>query len=330
MSEIPYVNQLGEAFDVAIARRARTPRLRRLGRRRYLAVALAALTVAGGGAAAAGLFTDPVEIGFGNVACYEGTEPSGNVAIISDPTVAPAELCASSLPSLGFEARDLIACQWPGHGVVVVVRGDRGGCTSRELAPVPPAYARARHRAVRLQALVMEFERRAGCLAPREFARRLTVMLRSGGWPGWRAVVRGGRGPCGRVSAPNGSKLLGSIGSSVDAVRRTIAIRGRATIELEQLIYGADSPGVSLFDSSGERCFTVTGLEQHVREVLARVQVPIRFTVHRMPPNQGTEPPRGDRYAEGCAIYVGAHPDFPGGRTEVVAELMQRDAPADP
>ncbi len=330
MSEIPYVNQLGHALDEAIARRARAPRLRRLGRRRYLAVALAALAVAGSGAAVADLFTDPVEIGFGNVACFEKTELSGNIAIISDPTMAPAELCASSLPSLGFETRDLIACQWQGHGVVVVVRDDRGSCTRRGLAPVPPSYGRARQKAVRLQALAKEFERGAGCLAPREFARRLTARLRSGGWPDWRAVVRGGRGPCGRVSVPNGSVLLGSIGSSVDATRRTIAIKGRATIELEQLIYGADSPGVSLFDSSGERCFTVTGLEQHVREVLARVQVPIRFTVHRMPANQGTEPPRGDRYTEGCAIYTGAYPDFAGGRTEVVAELRQRDAPAEP
>ena len=58
MSEIPYVNQLGDAFDEAIARRAHSPRRRRLGRRRYLAVALAALAVAGGGAAIAGMLHD--------------------------------------------------------------------------------------------------------------------------------------------------------------------------------------------------------------------------------------------------------------------------------
>jgi hypothetical protein len=325
MSEIPYVNQLGDALEQAIARRARAPRLRRLGRRRYLAVALAALTVGGSGAAVASLFTDPVEIGFGNVACFEKTEPSGNITIISDPTVAPAELCASSLPSLGFEARDLIACQWQGHGVVVVVRGDRGGCTTRGLAPVPPSYAQARRRAVRLQALAKEFERGVGCLAPREFARRLTAELRRGGWPGWRAVVRGGRGPCGRVSVPSGSALLGSIGSSVDGTRRTIAIKGRASIELEQLIYGADSPGVSLFDGSGERCFTLTELEDHVRTVLAPAKVPIRFRHGSMPHASGLEQPRGRRYAQGCASFIGAHPTFKDGTTEIVVELWQRD-----
>ena len=266
MSEIPYVNQLGDAFDEAIAHGARARRRRpRLGRRRYLAVALAALAVGGGGAAVAGLFTDPVEIGFGNVACYEGTEPSGNVAIISDPTMAPAQLCATSLSSRGFEAHDLIACQWPGHGVVVVVRGDRGRCTSRGLAPVPPSYARARRRAVRLETLAMEFERGAGCLAPARVR-----AASDGGAPQWRvAALAGGRGRWSRSVrprlGPERVQLLGSIGSSVDATRRTIAIKGRASIELEQVIYGADSPGVRLFDSSGERCFTLAALEKHVR-----------------------------------------------------------------
>jgi hypothetical protein len=326
MSEIPFVNQLGDAFDEALAARARAPRLRRLGRRRYLAVALAALTVGGGGAAVAGLFTDPVEIGFGNVACFEKTEPSGNVAIISDPTRSPVDLCAGSLSSLGFAPRDLIACQWADHGVVVVVRGERGGCTSRGLAPVPASYGGARRRAVRLEVLAKDFERSAGCLAPREFARRLTAKLHSSGWPDWRALTRGGRGPCGRVSVPSGAALLGSIGPSVDATRRTISIKGRASLRVERVIYGGvDSPGVRLFDSSGERCFTLRALEEHVRMALAPARVPVRFRHGFMPPNTGVEQPRGRRYAQGCAIFVGAEPAFRVRETEIVVELWQRD-----
>jgi hypothetical protein len=93
---------------------------------------------------------------------------------------------------------------------------------------------------------------------------------------------------------------------------------------LEQLIYGADSPGVSLFDSSGERCFTMAELERHVRRALAPVRAPLRFRHGSMPPDQGIEEPRGKRYAQGCAIYVGAYPAFPAGETVVVAELWQR------
>jgi hypothetical protein len=235
-------------------------------------------------------------------------------------------VCASALPDDGLEARDLIACQWTDHGIVVLPHEGRRNCAALDLAPVPPAYGRARRRAADLQAAAIEFERGAGCLPPREFARRLTAVLEAGGWPGWRAVAGGGRGPCGRVSAPTGSSLLGSIGPNVDAMRRTIAIKGRAPIELERMLYAVGSPGASLFDSSGERCFTLAGLEEHVRRVLAPAEAPIRFKRGSMPAAMGVEQPRGARYADGCAIFVEAHPIFPGGRTEIVVELWQRDA----
>lgn len=325
MNEIPYVNQLGDAFDDAIARRSRVPRLRRLGRRRYLAVALAALAIGGGGAAAAGLFTDPVEIGFGATACYQKTDPSGDVAIITDPTRSPVDLCGAALPNDGLEARDLIACQWPGHGVVVVLRGDLGGCTHRGLAPVPASYTDARKRAVRLQSTVTAFERRVDCLAPRPFASRLQALLRGRGWAGWRVVVRGGDGPCSRVSSMGGTDAR-SIAGYVNGEHMTIAVRRAPPFAIENVIFGSESPGVSLFHSSGERCFTVAGLQQHVRKVLAPAGLPLRFTLGPMPPNTGTEPPRGDRYAEGCAIYVGAYPSYHGGPGEIVVELRQRDA----
>jgi hypothetical protein len=323
VSEIPFVNQLGDAIETAIARPARARRRVRLPRRRYLAVALAALAVAGGGAAIAGMLNDPVEIGFGAVGCFEGTEPSGNVAIITDPSKSPAELCATALPNDGLEAADLIGCQWPGHGVVVVVRGDRGSCAQRGLAPLPQAYADARKRAVRLQGIVTAFERRVDCLAPRPFARRLQALVRGRGFAGWRTLVRGGDGPCGRVSSMGGTDAR-SIAGYVDGERRTIAVRGAAPLALERIIFGADSPGVSLFESSGRRCFTMEGLERHVRTALAGLHVPLRFRHGSLPPDQGIEPPRGDRYAEGCAIYIGAYPAFPAGRTVVVAELWQR------
>jgi hypothetical protein len=58
--------------------------------------------------------------------------------------------------------------------------------------------------------------------------------------------------------------------------------------------------------------------------VLAPAGAPIRFKHGSMPANTGVEAPRGRRYAEGCAIFVGAHPIFPGGETEIVVELWQR------
>jgi hypothetical protein len=60
--------------------------------------------------------------------------------------------------------------------------------------------------------------------------------------------------------------------------------------------------------------------------VLVAAGVPIRFRRGSLPPDTGIgdETRRRERYAEGCAIYVGAYPAFPGGRTVVVVELWQR------
>ncbi len=323
MSEIPYVNQLGDAFDEAIARRARAPRLRRLGRRRYLAVALAALTVAAGGAALAERLRDPAELGLGHIACYSGPGKTGDVAVVGlgDPRRSPVEICGA-LAGDGLTASDLIACS-EGSGIVVLRRQAGRGCRRMGFAPLPAAYLPSRQRVARLRDLAVALEVRAGCVAPRELARRLEVVLRDAGWTGWRAVIRRGEGPCGRLSGIAGSDVRNL---RISAERRTVAVFPGMPLRLERLIYGSGSPGASLFDSSGERCFTVAGLRQHARDVLASARVPIRFTLEAMPANQGTEPPRGDRYAEGCAIYVGAYPTFSGGHTEIVVELRQRGA----
>jgi hypothetical protein len=327
VSDIPFVNQLGDAIETAISRPAPARRRFRLPRRRYLAVALAALAVAGGSAAVAELLHDPVEIGFGAVGCFEGTEPDGNVAVITDPTRSPVELCAKALPSYGLEAGDLIACSWEGHGIAVLARGDRGSCRARGLAPVPATYELGRRRAARLEALVTDFDRMENCLAPSEFARRLTRELRRHGWTPWRAVVAGGEGPCGRASVASGSSILGSIGSAVDARRRTIDVKGRPPLDLELALLEPGSPGVRLFGTSGRRCFTVRGLERHVRAVLAPLRKPLRFRHHSLAPFVGISGPRGKRYDEGCAVYEGAFVDYPEARSEIVVELAQRDAP---
>jgi hypothetical protein len=188
---------------------------------------------------------------------------------------------------------------------------------------VPAAYADARARAARLDRMVLTFEQRVDCLAPRSFARRLQSFLRARGFARWRTILRGGRGPCGRVSNMGGTPKR-SIAGYVDGAQRVVFVRGAAPLALEQVLYGAGSPGVSLFDSSGERCFTMAQLERHAREVLAPARVPIRFRRGTMPPDTGVEAPRGDRYAEGCAIFVGLEPVFEGGRTAVVVELWQR------
>jgi DNA-directed RNA polymerase specialized sigma24 family protein len=55
-----------------------------------------------------------------------------------------------------------------------------------------------------------------------------------------------------------------------------------------------------------------------------------RFKLSRMPAGTGLERPRGDRYAEGCAIFVGAAPVYPAaGGVAVEVELWQKPAGGD-
>jgi hypothetical protein len=323
MSEIPFVNQLGDALDAAIARPARTPRRFRLGRRRHLAVALAALTVAGGGAALADRLTDPAELGLGGIACYSGPGKSGDVAIVGlgDPGRSPLDICADAMSSEGLTESDLIACS-EGTGIVVLRRERGSGCRAMGFTPVPAAYAPSRERVASLRDRAVALEERAGCVPPRELARRLRTVLRAASWAGWRAVIRGGEGPCGRVSGIGGSDARTL--THLNPGPRTLGVYGGMSLKLEHVLFGSESAGVRLIDSSGERCFTLAELEDHARRVLAEARLPISFRVRRVPANQGVMPPRGDLYERGCAVSAGPFPIFREGRTEVGVDIYYK------
>jgi hypothetical protein len=175
------------------------------------------------------------------------------------------------------------------------------------------------------------FDRAANCVPPPEFARRLTGRLRAAGWTGWRAVPTGhGDGPCGRVSPLSGRSVLGSIGPVVHPDRRIVEVRNAFPLDLTLVVLGAGSPGARLFESSWGRCFSAEGLKRHVRDRLATAGLPIVFTVHALAPNVGIAGAGGQRYADGCAVYSGSYIRSREGRTEIVAELSQRDAPVQP
>ena len=202
MSEIPYVKQLGDAFDEAIADGARARRRRhgsaggansrsrwRRSRSRWRR---------GRG----GLFTDPVEIGFGTCVLREdGAERQ--LAIISDPP-GRRSTCAHTLPA-SLEAHDLIACQWPGP------RGGGGARESRPLhdrglAPVPPSTPAA-PQGRPPQALA--WVERGAVPGARGLRARLTAELRVvAGRAGARLCVW--CGPCGGLG-PSGSEMLGRL-----------------------------------------------------------------------------------------------------------------------
>jgi hypothetical protein len=327
MSEIPYVNQLGDAFDEAIARRARTPRLRRLGRRRTLAVALAALMVAGSGAAIADLLSDPVELAAGSVACFSNSKMTGDVTITRDPSRSPTELCAEAQKGSGVVAADLLACRRE-KAVVVFPRRGRAGCAALGLAALPRDYEAGRLQVAELQRAVMALESRADCVPPRRLERQVQELLHRSGWTDWRTWLRVDEqaGPCGRVSQPRGDGVR-EIGGSLDTETRRIMIWGSIPRSLDEILYGPASVGVRLMDSSGERCYSLAGLKAHARSMLVPTGRPIGFRLGQLDEGAGIGDARGDRYAEGCAIIVNTYPVVSDGAiTTIEVEILQRGA----
>ncbi|MET0510617.1 MAG: hypothetical protein ABW135_02895 [Thermoleophilaceae bacterium] len=179
------------------------------------------------------------------------------------------------------------------------------------MAALPLGYDPARAKLTRLVRDIAAVEAAADCVAPDEMVERVQAVLDRTGWAGWRAVLRpGGDGPCGRVRRRGGLPDL-LLSPFMDTAARELSVAAGPPRSLDRRLYGRESLVVDLFEASGRRCFTLPGLQEHVRGVLAVTGRKVTFKQARLPANSGMEPPRGDRYAEGCAIAVGAAPLYP-------------------
>lgn len=309
MSEIPFVNQLGDAIETAIA----TPqpaRRRRFGRRRRLGVvALALLLLGATGATVARILADADQVASGTVACYDKPNLTGNVTVLGTITESPTTACAK-VWSGGGAAPPMVACA-RGAGVSVIPGSGSKACGRVGLAPLPVGYDMAQAKVARLQRNIAALEATADCIPTRQLARRAQALLARTGWTGWRAMVRANdAAPCGRILQRGGTAEL-SLGGALLADVRRLEVKGGPPRSLDNELFGERSLGVRLMDASGERCYTVAGLREMARRELAVTSRPISFKLGRLPAGTGIESPRGDRYAEGCAISVGAYPVYP-------------------
>jgi len=309
MSDIPFVNRLGDAMDAAIAAPAPARRPLR-GRRRLGALALAVLVLGAGGVTVARLASDPEQLAIGSVACYERPDLTGDVSVLNTDGGSPVAACAEAWRSEGRTAPPLVACA-RGEAVAVIPGRGATACARNGLDELPPRYARARARLARLSVEIGALEASADCIAPRSLARRAQALLDRSGWTGWRAVVRRDTaGPCGRIALPTGGPALDVSGALVFD-RRELRVGTGAPYALGRMLYGERPLAARLMDSSGERCFTPRDLRHHSRAVLAPTGKPVSFRYGHLPRDSGIESPRGDRYERGCAIVVGAAPVYP-------------------
>jgi hypothetical protein len=297
VSEIPFVNALGDAIERAAAQR------RGRVRRRLLVGGLGIAIAASGVAAAAGVFeSTPEQLATSGIGCYDRADlKHANVTVLSTGTASPTATCRRVLHVSG----PMVACAGP---AVLVFPGPPGTCERLGYKPLAASYFATRRRVNALARKVERLETSADCWEPQELSRRVRALLeRTPGWSGWTTKVQGGpdEGPCGSVSHLDGAGGRG-VDGAFDAAHRLVLVTRTQSRSLTNLLFTAGGPGTKLMDATGERCYDVSGLE-----ALARRELPghaLTFAAEAPGDGQQLGGSRGERYAEGCAVIVGYSP----------------------
>jgi len=314
MSQIPFVELLGDELARAAQRQAASGHGRARRKHRAAIFAAVGVLVVSGTALATGLFSEEVERqAAGGIVCAHGADPRGaDISVVAPAGIEdPVDVCRRVLTAEGEDPGPLVACGRRGHVTVIQGRG-AAACVAAESAPLDPRYARSRARTARLERDIMAIEDSADCMSPTELARRVQVLLERSGWAGWTAAVRPdlGSGPCGSVSSFVGDGRRDASGA-IDAERDQVIVTPGASRRLTSLLHSSDHsllPG--LFADSGARCHTIKSLSAHARRAFAAEHVSV--SIHRTSLQPGVElddaDGRATRYRAGCAVIAGAAP----------------------
>lgn len=322
MSDIPFVNRLGDAIDAALTASAE-PARRRRRRRRGAAVAVGALLTAGGGVALGGLFSNPTQLAATSVSCYETPDLRGGTTVVWPGGRSPTQACVAVLRDTARPVASLVACDRK-TGVVVFPGNGERACDRAGLRPLRPQYSTEHARVEALERALFALEDSADCIAPREFASRVQTILKRTGWAGWRPWLRLDitSGPCGLVSSYGGNSVR-TIGGHLDARQLRVMIFAGAHRSTEKLLAGPKGIGGPLIDASGERCYTQHELHALARRRFAPTGRSVAFTASQ--PDRGVtlEGPRGSRLAAGCAIITDVTPAKDG--RNITVHTWQRE-----
>jgi hypothetical protein len=325
MSEIPFVNQLGDELERAAKRAVAGGGQRR--RRRLGLLALAgALVISGSALAGSLLTTDAEEQAAAGVACYDGADPDFTRSVAHEPRPAgstdmsPVDLCRRA----GVQG-PLVACG-AGHGLAVIPGRRADACAAAGFEPLGTGHRAARARVAVLERRILAIEASVHCIAPEELARRVRRLLHRFGWADWSVSVTRARrsGPCGTISGIGGDGQR-YISFWPTERERTLHVKRSAPRRISNLLYSAEHGLLArLIPESGTRCFTYEGLRAHVREVFAAEGIDASVRWVPFPANTGLddEDGRWTRYQAGCAIVAGGAPGADG--RSAVIEIFQK------
>jgi hypothetical protein len=302
MTEIPFINQLGDAFDAAIADRVHARAPRRFGRG-ALVLVTAAFALGVAAIALARVLSSPDELATRGIACYAAPDLGSNVTVVPNGG-PPVQTCANAFRRMGLSVPALVACA--AESTVAVVPGlDASVCTRLHLQALPASYETSRARTAQLNRSVLAIEAEHDCVAPSELAARVQLLLNKSGWSGWKTVVQSSpAGRCGTVSNLDGVGQR-SIDGALDASQRVVLVTGSAARSTMTLLYGPNGLAPALQNESGTRCFTVPALEALVVTRVAATGRSGRLeTRPALASGTSLAGSRGDRYDAGCAVLT--------------------------
>ena len=332
MSEIPFVNQLGDALDRAVAAESARRAARRPWWRRPQVLIAVAVVAVGCGAVAARTVLSSSTLAMHPVECLAGTSFKSQIAFPENSGRSPVQICAKTL---NVPASKLIACAGGRYTYVsVFYASGTGQCRRLGLRSLPASYPAAQAKVQRLASGLTALQASAYCVPPARFAARAQQLLDRLGFSGWRveagATLREeqhviGGGNC-AVLPGNVMSTRPNIMYAVDPDHRTLTYDLGPPPALSRLVQSLEA---SIQRTTARRCWAQGPLEVYVRQRLARHHLKTAFARTAAPGAEGYGDVWYHRYQQGCPV-VGLLRTAAGNLGMADVWLLQRGAAAAP
>jgi hypothetical protein len=339
MSDIPFVQALGDALDhmiaADIASHSAKPRRRFSmppGRAR-LFIALAALAVAGGAVAAT--LQNSTRLAAGAANCSYGTsDTSSGIQGVSLDGLSPVAAClrqyrrdgpvALTRPGVRF-----IACQQSGFYVdVMVADGRPDQCRRLGLSPLPATYTASADRVRTLERALAALQRGHDCIAPAVLESEVRGVLARLGFAGWRPELNhpplsSNGGPCGLFPGTDNNPS-----DAYQALNPTLKVVMLGTGPPLSTARIRDQVLPSLITNSGRRCLSLATARALAGRLLAPRHFSAKFAVTAELFGEQFNHARQVQYNNGCTVIVDIGAARSGPTMDVW--LNARSAPALP
>jgi hypothetical protein len=336
MSNVPFVNQLGDALEKAISDPIieRAPWRRRRPRRH--AIVLAVIVALGGCGALAGTLASrllsansPVVLAAnGQVTCFKTASFKDGAIYAGVEGSSPIPTCAQQRRQSGWPTVALVACGDGIFGAAVIPSSGSGSCKRAGLPPLPAGYPRELAKVQRLHKRLEVLQASAGCIPQAQMLSRAQGVLNAAGWKGWRAVdaySAPAGGPCGAV-APYPAFPNASGGTHLDPLHRVLEVGAQPYPSTLELL--TPKRELALGKSYDTRCYSEASIRALMRRYLAGTSRRVDIATTRAPKSSVLDehwvqgPQWNKLLAAGCVIFTGLSTDRGG--YNVIAGVWRR------